>query len=157
MIFETSKFITKRWEETFRIGQHVAPLLESGDVLALIGNLGSGKTVFTKGVCHGLHVTDVVTSPTFTLIHEYKGRLPVYHFDFYRLNSPEEIEMLDLDGYFNQSGISIIEWADKGETLLPDSVFKIVFERDSDGGSHPDRRHLSITAPSQRGLERIKA
>jgi len=152
-----SEFITNHWEETFSIGRNMAPLLIPGDVLALYGDLGSGKTVFAKGLCAGLDVRDMVTSPTFTLVQEYQGRLPVYHFDFYRLNSPQEIEMLDLDQYFNQAGVSIIEWAEKGDMLLPDSVFKIRIERDADYRKYPDRRKMTVTAPEARGVEVLTA
>lgn len=88
-------------------------------MVALVGELGSGKTVFIKGVCRGLNVADEITSPTFTLIHEYVGRVPVYHLDFYRIQSPGEMRELGCDEYFFGEGICLIEWADKIMEHLP--------------------------------------
>ncbi len=107
-------------EETYNWGKRLADFLKSGDVVVLYGELGSGKTVFAQGVCAGLEVRDVVTSPSFTLIHEYQGRMPVFHFDFYRLTSEREVEDLNVLGYWESQGISLVEWADRGESLLPE-------------------------------------
>ncbi len=101
------------------MGEEFAASLNPGDVVALIGELGSGKTVFIKGICRGLKVEDDVTSPTFTLIHEYKGRIPVYHFDFYRIHRADEMRELGCEEYFFGEGISLIEWADKILEHLP--------------------------------------
>lgn len=155
MDFGTVEIITHGPEHTRQIGIDLAQLLESGDIVALCGDLGSGKTILTKGICEGLGVKEMVTSPTFTLIQEYSGTFPVYHFDFYRLNSVREIEMLDLDGYFNSDAISIIEWADRGEKLLPESIFRIEFDHDSHLYDHPDQRCLKISAPACRNIERL--
>ncbi|MFQ6113758.1 MAG: tRNA (adenosine(37)-N6)-threonylcarbamoyltransferase complex ATPase subunit type 1 TsaE [bacterium] len=106
-------------EQTERIGQEFGYSLKHGDVVALVGELGSGKTVFIKGVCRGLNVADEITSPTFTLIHEYVGRVPVYHLDFYRIQSPGEMRELGCDEYFFGEGICLIEWADKIMEHLP--------------------------------------
>jgi len=158
MPLRTVEILTANGEETFRTGESLALLLRRGDIIALFGNLGSGKTVFTKGICRGLHVTDVVTSPTFTLIQEYySGRLPVYHFDFYRLTALEDIELLDLDYYFYADGISVIEWADRGEPLLPPSMFRIELNRLPENQGEFNMRRLTITGPSDRPIERITA
>ena len=91
-----------------------------GDVFALTGDLGAGKTQFVKGLVAGLGSDDEVTSPTFTLIHEYtSGRLPVYHLDFYRLNHRDELRQLGLEDYFNGEGVCVIEWADRFPEILP--------------------------------------
>ncbi len=112
--------ITHSPDETWELARKLAPLLSSGDVINLSGDLGAGKTVFSKGLAVGLGIEEPVTSPTFTLIKEYMGRLPLYHFDVYRLASPEEMEELGFDEYFYGSGVSVVEWGDKIEELLPD-------------------------------------
>ena len=106
---------------TLAYGAAVGVSLKPGEILALTGDLGAGKTHFTKGVALGLGAAEnEVTSPTFTLINEYAGgRLPLYHFDFYRLDSPEEALRLDLDDYLEGRGVCVIEWADKFPELLP--------------------------------------
>jgi tRNA threonylcarbamoyladenosine biosynthesis protein TsaE len=113
-------------EATFRKGQELAAALKPGSVVALSGDLGSGKTVLVQGICSGLGVSGVVTSPTFTLIQEYTGRIPVYHFDFYRLNALREIEDLGLSDYFESEGISLIEWAERAGALLPNDKIEVL-------------------------------
>ena len=98
-------------------------------MVALTGDMGSGKTVFVQGICAGLKVEEMVTSPSFTLIHEYHGVFPVYHFDFYRLNSTEEIESLDLEYYYQLRGICLIEWAERGDGLLPEARLSVTLIR----------------------------
>lgn len=112
-------------DETIGAGMWLASKLKCGDVVALIGELGSGKTVFIQGVCQGLGVKVPVTSPTFTLIHEYEGKWPVYHFDFYRINSVEEMTELGCEEYFYGDGVSLIEWADKVLEVLPEKRFEV--------------------------------
>jgi len=119
------KYITHSEEETILFGIEFAKLLQPGDVIALMGHLGSGKTCLTRGICVGLDVKQPVTSPTFVLINEYLGRYSIYHFDFYRLDSIEEIWDLGVDEYFYRNGICIIEWAEKGLPLLPDFRIEI--------------------------------
>jgi len=107
-------------EETFRFGQEIGASACAGDVIALSGDLGAGKTHFVKGVAAALGHVGEVTSPTFTLVHEYVGGpLPLYHFDFYRLESEDEALRLGLDEYLQGDGVAVIEWADKFPTLLP--------------------------------------
>ncbi len=106
--------------ETFELGRKVAATLRGGEVLALDGDLGAGKTHFVKGIAAGLGCDADVTSPTFTLIHEYTGgRLPLHHFDFYRLESEDEVLRLGLDDYLGTEGVAAIEWAGKFPALLP--------------------------------------
>ena len=112
--------ITHSPEETRELARKLAPILSEGDLINLTGDLGAGKTVFTKGLAEGLEIHIPVTSPTFTLIKEYSGRLPLYHFDVYRLASPDELEELGADEYFYGDGVSVVEWGDKVEELLPD-------------------------------------
>jgi len=110
---------TSSADETERLGERIGRALGPGVVVALIGELGAGKTTLTKGIARGLQVPDLVHSPTFTLIHEHKGRVPVYHFDLYRLETPEELDDLGYEDYFYGDGACIVEWAEKIEKLLP--------------------------------------
>jgi tRNA threonylcarbamoyladenosine biosynthesis protein TsaE len=111
---------------TFNIGKTIARYLDRGDIVCLFGELGSGKTVISKGIGFGLGVeTDKVISPTFVLIRQYKGRLPVYHFDLYRINSPKDIFGLGYEEFFYDQAVSIIEWADRLKFLLPKEFLKV--------------------------------
>ena len=122
-------FISNSPAETEASGQRFAQDVEAGSVLALQGELGSGKTLFTKGLVAGLGSTAAVTSPTFTIVHEYQGgRLPVYHFDFFRLENREAAARLGLDDYFFGEGVSVIEWADRFPELVPEQARWISFE-----------------------------
>ena len=107
-------------DQTIDYGVEVAAQLSAGDTLALVGDLGAGKTHFSKGIVAGLGCQADVTSPTFTLVHEYTGgRVPVFHFDFYRLESAEELLNIGWDDYLDAGGVAIVEWADKFPELLP--------------------------------------
>lgn len=115
--------------ETEAIGRQLAQEIGIGSVLALKGDLGSGKTVFVKGLVAGLGSRADVTSPTFTIVHEYRqGRMPVYHFDFFRLENGEPVARLGLDDYFFGDGVSVIEWADRFPELIPQQARWILFE-----------------------------
>jgi len=103
--------------------------LDAGCVLALKGELGSGKTIFTKGLVTGLGSSDAATSPTFTIVHEYQGgRLPIYHFDFFRLENRRSTDRLGLDDYFFGDGVCVIEWADRFPDLVPAHARWIFFQ-----------------------------
>lgn len=134
-------------EETARFGEALAPLLEPEDIICLNGDLGAGKTAFARGVARGLGVEGYVTSPTFTLINEYQGRLPLYHMDVYRLEAPGEMEDLGYEEYFYGDGVTLIEWAEKVPELLPRERLEISFGRAADGS---DRRELSLTPIGER-------
>lgn len=109
--------------ETMQIGERLALLLKAGDVITLDGELGAGKTTFTKGIANGLGVTNTISSPTFTIVKEYEGELPLYHMDAYRLeNSDEDI---GFDEYFHGDGISVVEWATYIEEFLPEERLTI--------------------------------
>jgi tRNA threonylcarbamoyladenosine biosynthesis protein TsaE len=111
------------------MGQQFAEEIGTGSILALRGDLGSGKTVFVKGLVAGLGSCADVTSPTFTILHEYRGgRLPIYHFDFFRLEERQSIARLGLDDYFFGDGVSVIEWADRFPELIPQQARWILFE-----------------------------
>jgi len=119
--------ISKSVEETIETGARLAKTLKRGDVVALVGNLGAGKTVFTKGIAKGLGVRNprYVNSPTFVLIKEYKGRLPLYHFDLYRLNTTNILDAESYEEYFYGDGVTVIEWADKIRKLLPPKYVEV--------------------------------
>jgi len=124
------KFLSESAENTIEYAAKFTKALKAGDIVALVGNLGAGKTTFTKGIAKGLGVVDYrhVNSPTFVLIKEYKGRIPLYHFDLYRLDNVKDIEDLDSDGYFFGKGITVIEWADKCKAFLPKKYICINFK-----------------------------
>ncbi len=131
-------------DETIALGCAIAATLRRGDVLALCGDLGAGKTHFVKGVAAGLGASASVTSPTFTLIHEYPGgRLPLYHFDFYRLGDEDDALKIGLDEYLDGDGACVIEWADKFPALLPPHTRWLRFTHRENGA----RVIEEITAP----------
>lgn len=122
-------FISNSVDETFAFGQRYAEKATQGDVYALSGDLGAGKTQFIKGFVAGMGSSAEVTSPTFVLVHEYKdGRLPIYHFDFYRLEKSEAVAQLGFDDYVFGDGVSLIEWADRHTELIPKSATWLSFE-----------------------------
>jgi len=122
-------FISNSPAETETIGRRFAKNLEAGSVFALKGELGSGKTLFTKGLVTGLGSDAAVTSPTFTIMHEYPGgQLRVYHFDFFRLGDRQSVARLGLDDYFFGDGVSVIEWADRFPDYVPERARWILFE-----------------------------
>ena len=122
-------FISNSPAETEAIARRLADDLIAGSVLALKGELGSGKTLFTHALVASLESNAAVTSPTFTIVHEYQGgRLPVYHFDFFRLENRESAARLGLEEYFFSDGVSVIEWADRFQDLIPEQARWISFE-----------------------------
>ncbi len=122
-------------EEMEQHGRTGALSVRAGSVIALIGGLGSGKTHWTKGLVAGLGSRAEVTSPTFALVHEYPGgRLPVFHLDFYRLESAREVVALGWDEYLEAGGVIVAEWADKFPELLPPETRRLVFLIEDDGG-----------------------
>ena len=115
------KLISDSREQTLEMGRLIGAILERGDVVALIGELGSGKTCFTQGLAKGLGVEEnvPVVSPTFTLINEYPGKIPLIHLDVYRLSGPRDLEDMGYEEYFEGGGIIVIEWAEKIRDILP--------------------------------------
>ncbi len=121
---------TSNESETVQLGRTFASKLSAGDVVALYGELGSGKTEFVKGVCLGLGANEHVTSPTFTLINEYRQHkgVPVFHLDLYRVKSISEVAALGIDEYMEDDGVTIIEWAEKAAPLLPRPRIDVYFK-----------------------------
>ena len=111
--------------KTLALGQRIGRSLKQNDILALSGELGAGKTTLIQGVAKGLGISNWVTSPTFTLINEFSGRLNMYHVDLYRINHIDEVEDIALEEYFNKGGVTVIEWAEKAEQMLPKGTIKI--------------------------------
>jgi len=141
------KKTTNSTEETLALGKTFSSRLGAGSIVCLFGKLGSGKTTFIRGICEGLGTKDLITSPTFTLINEYNGRFPIYHFDFYRINSAIELYELGLDEYLYGEGISLIEWP---EIILNDIIgqrFDIRMNWDFESGWET-KRTILITEKS---------
>ena len=128
-------------KKTQEIARKFAKSLKEEDVVALTGELGSGKTTFVQGLADGLGVTDFVNSPTFKLVNEFSGRLTLYHFDFYRLDSSMDLVKIGFEEYINSKGITVIEWADKFPELIPDKHFAISFQFDR---SDENNRRIEI-------------
>ena len=135
-------------EETIGIGVRLARKLKKGDVVALVGDLGSGKTVLTKGIAEGLGVKNprYVNSPTFVIIKEYKGKLPLYHFDLYRLDRSTILDAESYEEYFYDDGVTVIEWADKIRGLLPRRHIEVRLKVAGE-----NKRKIEIKLPSLRG------
>lgn len=122
-------------EETYALGKKLGEEAKPGAVYCLSGDLGVGKTVFTKGFAVGLGVTDTVNSPTFTIVQVYNGRLPFYHFDVYRIEEPEEMEEIGYEDYFYGDGACMIEWAELIEELIPANAVKVRISKDLQKGT----------------------
>ena len=115
--------------DTKKFGLELAKKLKQGDIIALIGNLGTGKTTLTKAIAEGLGIIDLITSPTFTIVQEYhNGRMPLYHFDVYRINHVQEMYELGYEEYFFGNGVCVIEWADQIMDMIPEGSTIIKME-----------------------------
>ena len=122
-------------QETFEIGKKMAENAVSGQICCLDGDLGVGKTVFSKGFAWGLGITEPVTSPTFTLVNEYEeGRLPLYHFDVYRIGCPDEMEEIGYEEYFFGNGVCLVEWSELIAELIPPEAFHITIRKNLEKG-----------------------
>ncbi len=128
----TTGFDSSSPEETIAIGRRLSAILASGDVVCLYGNLGSGKTCLVQGIAQGLGAEARAVSPSFTLVNEYPGRLPLHHFDCYRLKGPGELDMIGYDEYLGMGGVAVIEWAEIIAERLPEERLDIRLERVSD-------------------------
>ena len=129
-------------DETQALGQKLASRLAPGDVIAYFGDLGAGKTAFTRGLAQGLGITDPVTSPTYTIVNEYlSGRIPLFHFDMYRLSSSDELFDIGWEDYLSRDGVCAVEWSENVEDALQDAI-RVTIEKDAD---EPDTRHITIT------------
>lgn len=135
--------VTNDPQQTTRLGVILGKAAKAGEVYALNGDLGVGKTVFSKGFAEGLGIKEPVTSPTFTIVSEYnEGRLPLYHFDVYRMEDADELDEIGLTEYFYGEGVCLVEWAEKIAEVLPGDVIVISIEKDVI--NEPDRRRIVI-------------
>ena len=140
----TTVFESRSPEETFRLGMEMGRRASSGDIVCLNGDLGAGKTVFTKGFGAGLGVTDEIVSPTFTILKIYgSGRLPLYHFDVYRIGDPDEMDEIGYEEYFFGDGVTLIEWPALIAELIPSGAARVLIERDPEKGD--DYRRVTVT------------
>ena len=130
-------------EETFAYGKALGEKAAQGEVYSLTGDLGVGKTVFTQGVAAGLGITEPVNSPTFTILHSYEeGRIPLYHFDVYRIGDVEEMEEIGYEDCFYGEGVCLVEWADQIQEILPEDCIRIIIEKDLTKGF--DYRRITV-------------
>lgn len=139
---------SKSPEDTFQIGMRLGQLAKAGEVYTLTGDLGVGKTVFTQGFAKGLGIEEPVNSPTFTILQIYEGgRLPLYHFDVYRIGSVEEMDETGFEEYMTGEGVSLIEWADLIREILPGERTRIRIEKDLEKGF--DYRRITVEAAEE--------
>ena len=133
-------------DETQALGQRLAKRLLPGDVIAYFGDLGAGKTALTRGIAQGLGVTDIVTSPTYTIVNEYlTGRIPLFHFDMYRLGSSDELFDIGWEDYLARGGVCAVEWSENVEDALQDAI-RVTIEK---GPAAPDTRRITIEGGSR--------
>lgn len=131
-------------EMTFEFGKKIGSLVKPGDIICLDGNLGVGKTVFTQGVAAGLGIDEPVCSPTFTLIQEYyEGRIPLYHFDVYRIDGPWDMDDLGYEEYFFGDGVCLVEWGNLIKELMPDNTVYVTIEKNLEKGF--DYRKITVS------------
>jgi len=149
MVARDSIINTKSAEKTRDFGQKLSALLKPGDVVCLYGDLGSGKTCLVQGICRGWGVREPVVSPSFTLLNEYHAQHPVYHFDLYRLRSPDELQNIGFQEYVYGNGLVLIEWPENAGRELPDDRLDIFITMPSQ-----DEREFKIAAVGQFKLDR---
>lgn len=127
-------FESYSYEDTHKIADEIAKTLKGGEFIAMYGDLGAGKTAFVQGLAKSLGITNHITSPTFTIVNEYEGRLPLYHFDVYRIADPDEMYEIGYEEYIESDGVCIIEWAELIEDLFPKAYYKITILKDEEKG-----------------------
>ena len=129
-------------EDTFSFARKLGKLANKGDIFCLIGDLGVGKTIFSKGFAQGMGIDEHITSPTFTIIHEYEGQLPLYHFDVYRISDVDEMDEIGYEEYFYGEGVCLIEWANLILDIIPRFAKYITIEKDLEKGF--DYRRITV-------------
>lgn len=146
------KKISASAKETMALAKALAGQLKAGDIVLLNGPLGAGKTTFTKGLADGFKIKPAnVNSPTFILMNFYEGRLPIYHFDFYRIERAGDLSTVDLDDYFYGNGIAVIEWPERLGSLAPKEYFQVNLEHRGE-----EQRSVAISARGKQYNERLK-
>ena len=136
------QFVSHSTQETEQFGEEVAKSLRGGDVLAFTGSLGMGKTAFTRGLARGLGCRGRVTSPTFTIVNEYDGKTPLFHFDMYRLGSSDELFDIGWDDYLARDGVCAVEWSERVSDALPDATIYVDIAR---GEEDENTRTITVT------------
>ena len=134
------EFITRNEAETEALGQRLGAQLKPGTVIAYYGDLGAGKTAFTRGIARGLEILDRVTSPTYTIVNEYEGRLPLFHFDMYRLDSSDDLFDIGWEDYLARGGVCCVEWSERVEDVLTEALVISIRKDPTD----ENIRHISI-------------
>lgn len=137
-----NKLETHSFEETVEAGLKLGKVLKAGDVIWLSGDLGTGKTALTNGIAKALGIDAYITSPTFNLVNEYEGRLPLYHFDVYRIADSEEMFDIGFDEYLNNGGVTVIEWGEQISDILPSDIVRVTIEKNLQKGL--DVREITI-------------
>ena len=141
-------------KDTYELGEKIGQMAKPGMVISLTGDLGVGKTVFTQGLAKGLGIEEPVNSPTFTIVQVYeKGRLPMYHFDVYRIGDIEEMDEIGYEDYIYGEGVSLIEWADLIREILPEQMCRVTIEKDLEKGFD----YRKITLEGFKGIEEQEA
>ena len=141
-------------KDTYELGEKIGQMAKPGMVISLTGDLGVGKTVFTQGLAKGLGIEEPVNSPTFTIVQVYEeGRLPLYHFDVYRIGDIEEMDEIGYEDYFYGEGVCLIEWADLIREILPEQMCRVTIEKDLEKGFD----YRKITLEGFRGIEEQEA
>ena len=143
---------TSKPEQTQELGKTIGSLLSGGEVILLIGELGTGKTTLTQGIAKGLEIEEYTKSPTFVLVHEYEGRLHLYHIDLYRIEGDLEAWDIGIDEYLSGNGISVIEWADRAPKIYPEDRLIVRLESGSN-----TVRHFRIIGEGERSIEIVDA
>ena len=143
------KIRTNNPKETFKFGKKLGKKLVSGDIVCLQGNLGAGKTSLAKGICAGLGVKDQITSPTYTIVNEYRGDLKVNHLDLYRIREEDELYNIGFEDYLYSNGVTIIEWPDKAGSLMPDNYLDINLK------GQGDKREIRLIPQANKYIELI--
>ena len=141
-------------KDTYKLGEKIGQMAKPGTVISLTGDLGVGKTVFTQGLAKGLGIEEPVNSPTFTIVQVYEeGRLPLYHFDVYRIGDIEEMDEIGYEDYFYGEGVCLIEWADLIREILPEQMCRVTIEKDLEKGFD----YRKITLEGFKGIEEQEA
>lgn len=138
--------------ETESLGERLGGCLRAGDVLALTGDLGAGKTTLVRGIARGLGCPEPVSSPTFVLMHVYEGRLALYHFDAWRLSGPEDLLGIGAEEYLEGEGVAVVEWSERAEGILPSQRLEIRLE----SLEAPEERRLCLRGLGPRGVELLE-
>ncbi len=148
------EFRSNHPDDTRRLGHAIGELACGGEIICLVGDLGAGKTLLTQGIAEGLSVQGYVNSPTFTIVCEYEGRLPLYHMDLYRLDDPQMLEDIGFEEYLSEDGVTVIEWAEKAGSWMPKECLLIRIERIE--GPDSNRRYFGMTGIGQKHIRMLK-